>query len=168
MTSRKSVFLDCGTLLVTYSGESGATVGVQFNQVEQASATTIFSLCASAMGECKGRLVSSATTGDTLDYSPGGGGNMEKRIAVLESEVSHIKSDVSDIKTDVKKIQENISNINKDMAVALQKLIDIGNNLSEKPNTSEMKAAIASSINKQIIWTVGLAIAILGLIKFTS
>lgn len=92
---------------------------------------------------------------------------MEKRIAILESEVSHIKSDVSDIKTDVKKIQENISNTNKDMAVALQKLIDIGNNLSEKPNTSEMKAAIASSINKQIIWTVGLAIAILGLIKFT-
>ncbi|MEG1468253.1 MAG: hypothetical protein RSA68_03075 [Hafnia sp.] len=95
-----------------------------------------------------------------------GGGGMEKRLAVLEAEVSHIKTDVADIKSDLKKVQTETSNLSRDVAVILQKVVDIDSNISKKPSSSEMTAAIASATNKQIIWTIGIAMAILGFAKY--
>ncbi len=95
-----------------------------------------------------------------------GGDNMERRLAILEIEVAHIKGDVSELKADVKKIETDVANTSRDMAVVLQKLIDIDNNLSKKPSASEMTSAIVSATNKQIIWTIGIALAILGLAKY--
>ncbi|RLR07991.1 hypothetical protein EAE69_18350 [Hafnia alvei ATCC 13337] len=91
---------------------------------------------------------------------------MEKRLAVLEAEVSHIKTDVADIKSDLKKMQTETSNLSRDVAVILQKVVDIDSNISKKPSSSEMIAAIASATNKQIIWTLGIAMAILGFAKY--
>lgn len=91
---------------------------------------------------------------------------MEKRLAVLETEVSHIKSDISYIRDDVKKLQTDVEKVSRDTAVVLQKLVDIDSNLSKKPSTSDMSSAIASAANKQIVWTIGIAIAILGLAKY--
>lgn len=95
-----------------------------------------------------------------------GGDDMETRLAVLESEVAHIKTDVSELKSDTKTVLSGISATQKDVAVILQKLVDIDSALSKKPSTNEMTAAITSAVNKQIIWTIGIALALLGLAKW--
>ncbi|ENL4043663.1 hypothetical protein JY549_17095 [Serratia marcescens] len=91
---------------------------------------------------------------------------METRIAVIEASVGHIKADITTLKDDVGNTKADISEVKRDVAVILQKLVDIDTNLSKKPSTSEVSAAIATATNKQIIWTIGIAMAILGLAKF--
>lgn len=95
-----------------------------------------------------------------------GGDNMERRIAVLEADVDNIKNSVSDLKIDQRKAASDISDIKKDVAVMLQKLVDIDDKISKKPSTSEMTTAITSAVNKQIIWTVVTAIGVLGLARW--
>lgn len=155
-----------GKLIVAFSDESGSSIGVEFASTTQKSATAVMGICASTFGDSTGKLVTSNSSGDTSLTILGGGDNMEKRLAVLETEVAHIKSDVSELKADVKKITSDVADIQRDMAVVLQKVVDIDKGLSEKPSTSEMTAAIASATNKQIVWTIGIAIAILGLAKY--
>ncbi len=91
---------------------------------------------------------------------------MDKRIAVLESDVAHIKIDISDIKADNRKSSTDAADTKKDVAVILQKLIDIDEKLSKKPSHSEMTTAITSAVNKQIIWTIVTAIGVLGLARW--
>ncbi|POX30815.1 hypothetical protein C3463_07460 [Serratia marcescens] len=91
---------------------------------------------------------------------------METRIAVIEASVGHIKADITTLKDDIGNTKADISDVKRDVAVILQKLVDIDTNLSKKPSTSEVSAAIAAATNKQIIWTIGIAISILGLAKF--
>ncbi|ELY2059347.1 TPA: hypothetical protein LTW44_003219 [Enterobacter hormaechei] len=91
---------------------------------------------------------------------------MEKRIALLESDVSHIKGDIADIKTDNRKLSSDTSDIRKDVAVILQKLVDIDEKLSKKPSNSEMTTAITSAVNRQIVWTIVTALAVLGLARW--
>lgn len=42
---------------------------------------------------------------DDLSMSNGGGGDMEARVAKLESDVEYIKRDISEIKSDIKDIK---------------------------------------------------------------
>jgi hypothetical protein len=52
-----------------------------------------------------GSLISLSQNANILEVtkqSGGGGGDMEARIAKLESDVEHIKTDVSEIKTDIR------------------------------------------------------------------
>lgn len=107
-------------------------------------------------------LYTHGVEGSTSD----GGDNMNKRLAVLESDVSHIKNDLATLKEDARKTNSDIANVKTDVAVILQKLVDIDKDLSKKPSSSEMSSAIVSATNKQISWTIGIAIAILGLAKF--
>lgn len=91
---------------------------------------------------------------------------MEKRIAVLESDVAHIKCDIADIKVDNRKLTSDTADVKKDVAVILQKLIDIDDKVSKKPSNSEMTTAITSAVNKQIMWTIVTAIGVLGLARW--
>lgn len=155
-----------GKLVVAFSDNKGSSIGVEFSSTTQKSATTIMGICTSALGGEAGKLVTSTSSSDTSSRSSGGGDNMETRLSVLEAEVSHIKTDVADIKSDLKKVQTETSNLSRDVAVILQKVVDIDSNISKKPSSSEMTAAIASATNKQIIWTIGIAMAILGFAKY--
>lgn len=161
--------LDEGRLLIAYSDKSGGTVGVEFSAVASSQATLLIGACSVAASDKPKRIVTSAVIDDTdiiQTSTNDGGDDMEKRLAVLETEVSHIKSDVSELKADVKQIASDVASIQRDMAVVLQKVIDIDKGLSEKPSTSAMNGAIASAANKQIVWTIGIAFAILGLAKY--
>ena len=155
-----------GKLLVAFSDDDGSSVGVEFSSTTQKNATAIMGVCVSTFGEDAGRVVTSSNSGDTSENSSDGGDNMDKRIAVLESDVAHIKSDITDIKVDNRKSSSDTADIKKDVAVILQKLIDIDEKVSKKPSTSEMTAAIASAVNKQIIWTIVTAIGVLGLARW--
>lgn len=161
--------LDEGKLLIAYSDKNGSTIGIEFSAVASSQATLLMGACSVAASDKEKRIVSSSAIDDTeiiQTATNDGGDDMEKRLAVLETEVSHIKSDVSDLKTDVKKIASDVASVQRDMAVVLQKVIDIDKGLSEKPSTGAMTGAIASATNKQIVWTIGIAFAILGLAKY--
>ncbi len=155
-----------GNLIVTYSNDEGGTIGVEFSSTTQQVATEIFRVCASTIGENTRKLVSSTSPGDTTINSTDGGDNMESRLAVLESDVAHIKVDITDIKVDNRKSSSDTADIKKDVAVILQKLVDIDDKLSKKPSNSEMTTAITSAVNKQIVWTIVTAIGVLGLARW--
>lgn len=116
------------------------------------------------------RVVKPHETAD--DYSNGGGsggggGNMlEVRVAKLEANVEDIKANLAVARADISAVRDTCSNTSRDVAVILQKQIDIDDKISNKPSLGEMKSAISSAINKQIIWTVATGIGILGLAKF--
>lgn len=166
MLSGKEDVTSQGKLTVTYSNSEGSGLGMEFYSTTRQTATAIFGVCASAIGTDKGSLVSFSSSGDTNENSSDGGDNMDKRIAVLESDVAHIKSDISDLKTDQRKATSDISDAKKDIAVVLQKLLDIDEKLSKKPSTSEMTTAITSAVNKQIVWTIVTALGVLGLARW--
>ncbi|WP_291442752.1 hypothetical protein [Desulfovibrio sp.] len=44
---------------------------------------------------------------DGIDGGDSGGGNMEARIARLESDMSHVKSDISEIKADFREFRKD-------------------------------------------------------------
>ncbi|WP_308891029.1 hypothetical protein [Enterobacter hormaechei] len=73
---------------------------------------------------------------------------------------------MADIKTDNRKLSSDTSDIRKDVAVILQKLVDIDEKLSKKPSNSEMTTAITSAVNRQIVWTIVTALAVLGLARW--
>ncbi|EOG7152737.1 hypothetical protein ACE3IK_21210 [Enterobacter hormaechei subsp. xiangfangensis] len=161
--------LDEGKLIIAYSDKNGSTVGIEFSAVASSQATLLMGACSVAATGKEKRIVTSAAIDDTKiiqTTSDDGGDDMEKRIALLESDVSHIKGDIADIKTDNRKLSSDTSDIRKDVAVILQKLVDIDEKLSKKPSNSEMTTAITSAVNRQIVWTIVTALAVLGLARW--
>lgn len=96
----------------------------------------------------------------------GGDGMLEARVAKLEASVEDIKTNLAEIKADVREIRNSASNISRDVAVILQKQIDIDEKISNKASVNDMNATISSAINKQILWTIATGIALLGLAKY--
>lgn len=166
ITGKEESLENVGKLILAFSDPSGSSVGVEFSSTTQKQATAIMGICASTFGDSTSRLVTSSSTSDTSSKSSDGGNDMEKRIAILEAEVAHIKSGVADLKDDAKKIRDDVAATSRDMAVVLQKLVDIDGNLSKKASTAEMSSAISSAANKQIAWTIATAFAILGVAKY--
>ncbi|HGH7261658.1 TPA: hypothetical protein ACHQNL_001376 [Serratia marcescens] len=155
--------------MVAFVDQEGKNVGVKFSSVAASEAHLVFQACATVLNGRKSRVVTAEAIGDnryTTTTTTDGGDNMETRIAVIEASVGHIKADITTLKDDVGNTKADISEVKRDVAVILQKLVDIDTNLSKKPSTSEVSAAIATATNKQIIWTIGIAMAILGLAKF--
>lgn len=114
------------------------------------------------------REYSNVRIGDFPQYGGrGGGGDMlEVRVAKLEANVEDIKANLAVARADVSAVRDTCADIDRDVAVILQKQVDIDEKLSKKPSLSEMNSAISSAVNKQIAWTVGTGLAILGLAKF--
>ena len=97
----------------------------------------------------------------------GGGDDMlEARVAKLEANVEDIKTNLAEMRADILDLRNALSDTRRDVAVILQKQIDIDEKLSKKPSLSEVNSAISSAVNKQIAWTVATGLAILGLAKF--
>lgn len=70
------------------------------------------------------KLMSDQKTDVATSYSggSGGGGDMESRVARLESDVSHIQRDTTEIKADLRVSMSDISEIKKDVALIAQKI----------------------------------------------
>lgn len=91
---------------------------------------------------------------------------MEKRVAVVETEVAYIKSGVAELQIASKELSVNMADSRKDIAVILQKMVDVERYLSKKPDSNEMSAAITLAVNKQIVWTIVTASAVLGIARW--
>lgn len=68
----------------------------------------------------------------------GGGGDMQSRVAKLESDVSFIRRDVDELKTDIKSIDRN-------MTIALEKLNAIKESIANKPSTDAVEKRISEA-----------------------
>lgn len=110
--------------------------------------------------------------GDVVDENKlggrGGGGNgmLEVRVAKLEANVEDIKANLAEVRADVRDLRNSSAQTSRDVAVILQKQVDIDEKLSKKPSLSEVNSAISSAVNRQILWTVATGLALLGLAKF--
>ncbi|WP_340617462.1 hypothetical protein [Xenorhabdus entomophaga] len=74
----------------------------------------------------------------------GGGGDMEARVAKLESDIAYIKTTMNDMKSDLKTVTGDVSAMNTKIAV-------IESNYATK-------ADVTSSANKIILWVAGAVI----------
>ncbi|PHM23694.1 hypothetical protein [Xenorhabdus ehlersii] len=74
----------------------------------------------------------------------GGGGDMEARVAKLESDIAHIKTTMNDMKSDLKTVTGDVSAMKTKIAV-------IESNYATK-------ADVTSSANKIIFWVAGAVI----------
>ncbi|KMV90422.1 hypothetical protein HMPREF9693_05454 [Klebsiella oxytoca 10-5249] len=158
-----------GKLLIAYSDKNGSTIGVEFSAVASSQATFLMGACSVAATGKEKRIVTSAVIDDTeiiQAASDDGGDNMETRIALLESDVARIKGDISEIKAGTQKLSSDTADVKKDVAVILHKIVDIDEKLSKKPSNSEMTTAITSAVNRQIMWTIVTALAVLGLARW--
>ncbi|EPW0180487.1 hypothetical protein ACXWHM_002274 [Enterobacter hormaechei] len=104
----------------------------------------------------------------TKDDGGNGGGDdmLEARVAKLEANVEDIKANLAEARADIRDLRNAVADTKRDVAVILQKQVDIDDKLSKKPSLSEVNSAISSAVNKQIAWTVATGLAILGLAKF--
>ncbi|MGU9865418.1 hypothetical protein [Kluyvera ascorbata] len=104
----------------------------------------------------------------TKDHGGNGGGDdmLEARVAKLEANVEDIKANLAEARSDIRDLRNAVADTKRDIAVILQKQVDIDDKLSKKPSVSEVNSAISSAANKQIAWTVATGLAILGLAKF--
>ncbi len=85
------------------------------------------------------------------------------RVAKLEANVEDIKANLAEARADIRELRKTSADTSRDVAVILQKQIDIDEKLSKKPSISEMNSSIISAVNKQILWTIFTAIAIAGI-----
>ncbi|EMT0828644.1 hypothetical protein WMC13_004610 [Salmonella enterica] len=88
---------------------------------------------------------------------------LEVRVAKLEANVEDIKANLAEARSDIRDLRNSSADTKRDVAVILQKQVDIDEKLSKKPSLSEMNNAISSAVNKQIIWTVATMLAISGI-----
>ncbi|AYH12559.1 hypothetical protein C5E24_06655 [Pectobacterium parmentieri] len=88
---------------------------------------------------------------------------LEVRVAKLEANVEDIKANLAEARADIRILREASAQTSRDVAVILQKQLDVDEKLSKKPSVSEMTTAITSAVNKQIIWTILTAISVAGL-----
>lgn len=93
----------------------------------------------------------------------GGGDDMLVRIAKLEANVEDIKANLAEARADIRDLRKTSADTSRDVAVILQKQVDVDEKLSKKPSVSEMNTSITSAVNRQIVWTIFTAIAIAGL-----
>ena len=91
---------------------------------------------------------------------------LDARVAKLEANVEDIKTNLAEMRADIRDLRNALSDTRRDVAVILQKQIDIDEKLSKKPSLSEVNSAISSGVNIQIAWTVATGLAFLGLAKF--
>ncbi|HAT2304003.1 TPA: hypothetical protein I8172_004934 [Citrobacter freundii] len=88
------------------------------------------------------------------------------QVAKLQSDVENIKSNLSETRADVSRLRESSADTARDVAVVLQKIVDVDEKLSKKPSNSEVQTLISSAVNKQILWTIGTGFALLGIAKY--
>ncbi|WP_426576348.1 hypothetical protein ACP179_17890 [Xenorhabdus stockiae] len=74
----------------------------------------------------------------------GGGGDMESRVAKLESDIAHIKTTMNDMKSDLKTVTGDVSTMKTKIAVM--------------ESNYATKADVTSSANKIILWVAGAVI----------
>lgn len=113
--------------------------------------------------------VSTQSSGMLQSSSSGGGGDdrmLGVQVAKLQSDVENIKSNLSETRADVSRLRESSADTARDVAVVLQKIVDVDEKLSKKPSNSEVQTLISSAVNKQILWTIGTGFALLGIAKF--
>lgn len=111
--------------------------------------------------------IDNSKTPNIMEGGNGGGDDMlEARVAKLEANVEDIKANLAEARADIRDLRNAFADTRRDVAVILQKQIDIDEKLSKKPSLVEVNGAISSAVNKQIVWTVATGLAILGLAKF--
>lgn len=140
-----------GLLAVTYTKNDGSQLGVEFTSASENVATAVFAVCASTLGKSTGRLVSSSSSGNTVEMKDNGGDDMERRIAVLESDVTRIKNDISELRVDQKTLVSGVSDIKTDIKLALQQLTEINDKLSNKAS----KDHVDVKVGEVKIWILG-------------
>ncbi|HDV4565388.1 TPA: hypothetical protein RIN83_004490 [Escherichia coli] len=91
---------------------------------------------------------------------------LEARVARLEADVENIKTNLSEARSDISRLRDISADTSRDVAVVLQKIVDVDEKLSKKPSKSEVQALISSAVNKQILWTIGTGFALLGIAKY--
>lgn len=70
-----------------------------------------------------------------------GGGNMlEARVARLESDVEHIKTNQTEARADIRDIKQISSDTNRDVAVILQKMVDMDSSIGKRPTSDSIDA----------------------------
>ncbi|HFU9901042.1 TPA: hypothetical protein ACH7RI_001365 [Escherichia coli] len=104
-----------------------------------------------------------------LQSSGGGAGSnnmLEARVARLEADVENIKTNLSEARSDISRLRDISADTSRDVAVVLQKIVDVDEKLSKKPSKSEVQTLISTAVNKQILWTIGTRFALLGIAKY--
>ncbi|HHL3239327.1 TPA: hypothetical protein ACQ45K_003542 [Klebsiella variicola] len=125
------------------------------------------SLHADSMSQASG--ISALGRGMLQSSSSGGSGGdrmLESRVAKIEADVENIKANLTEARADISRLRDTTNDTSKDVAVVLQKVVDIDDKLSKKPSKNEVESLISAAVNKQIIWTVATGIALLGLAKY--
>ncbi|OTA16539.1 hypothetical protein Xbed_03466 [Xenorhabdus beddingii] len=85
----------------------------------------------------------------------GGGGDMESRVARLESDVEHIKTTMNDMKSDLKSVTNDVGVMKTDVALILQKMDSLSSTVESKANSSDVALIlqkmgdISSSVDKK-------------------
>ncbi|MDI3246913.1 MULTISPECIES: hypothetical protein [Pseudoalteromonas] len=102
----------------------------------------------------------------------GGGGDMETRIAKLESDVEYIKNDILDIKTELRGHSEDFKAIRSDMNSEFKSVrSEIHNEFKSvrseiggvKKDLTDIKVMIPQLQVKMLIWGVGIVFSAVGL-----
>lgn len=89
-----------------------------------------------------------------LQSSGGGAGSnnmLEARVARLEADVENIKTNLSEARSDISRLRDISADTSRDVAVVLQKIVDVDEKLSKKPSKSEVQTLISTAVNKQIL-----------------
>ncbi|MDZ9692649.1 hypothetical protein SND98_22765 [Escherichia coli] len=81
-------------------------------------------------------------------------------------DVENIKTNLSEARSDISRLRDISADTSRDVAVVLQKIVDVDEKLSKKPSKSEVQTLISSAVNKQILWTIGTGFALLGIAKY--
>ncbi|MDE9570980.1 hypothetical protein [Xenorhabdus bovienii] len=85
----------------------------------------------------------------------GGGGDMESRVAKLESDVEHIKTTMNDMKFDLKTVTGDVGIMKTDVALILQKIDSLSSSVEKKANDTDVALIlqkmgdISSSVEKK-------------------
>jgi len=142
---RKQASKGEGKITVGFSDKSGSSVAIEFSSTTQENATAVMGICASTLGSKPDRVVTSDELGNTSSIHIGGGGSMDKRLSVLESEVAHIKGDVFEIKKSVSAVEKTVNSVDKNMAVLMVKIDNITDSLSKKPSSDAVDKKISDA-----------------------
>ncbi|MFE8049275.1 hypothetical protein [Brenneria goodwinii] len=100
------------------------------------------------------KVIQNAYTSSNEIITNDGGGNMNERVARLESDVGHIKNDISDIKSSLSRLDITVKSVDKNVALILEKLDGVKDSLSKKPSADAIDKKISEAKVSQIIWTI--------------